>query len=430
MKPCLHHLPLCLAALTLFSCASRPVRTLDTECRRLFPEGGPGAEVLIMKGDKVLFNKGYGLRVLPVSANADTTRLAISDGTMFNIASCSKQFTAVAVLQLAERGLLDLDAPVNTYLPELTAPLWDSVTVAHMLSHSSGIPDARGYLSREERVRGTDSLAVAYMSCDVPFTLHFTPGTDYEYINPTFTLMGFLIERLTGEPFEDYMHNHLFLPAGMNRTLYFTPDKNIPLMAHAYEYGSLDGMGEEHHSIVLPSTAKTRQKDGKRTATTANVNDEMTGTETDSSTDHDWYEYDYGEETFFATRPDGGIYTSASELVLWEKALRRALSANAPRPAGTSGTLLGADLLRSAMSPHTTVSGSRWSDYQNRPGTYYGYGWFIEPDKGCIYHTGDNGGFKALMARYPKQELFVVILANRTDWDRYALKTLIEQLFL
>ena len=83
------------------------------------------------------------------------------------------------------------------------------------------------------------------------------------------------------------------------------------------------------------------------------------------------------------------------------------------------------------MSPHTQVSGSPWSDYQNRPNTWYGYGWFLEPAKDGaplrIYHTGDNGGFMIMAARYPEQNLLILIFANRNDWDRYELLMQLEK---
>ena len=89
--------------------------------------------------------------------------------------------------------------------------------------------------------------------------------------------------------------------------------------------------------------------------------------------------------------------------------------------------------LQTAWTPQVQVSGSPWSDYQNRPNTWYGYGWFIEPQtdstKLVIYHTGDNGGFKILAARYPEDDALVLIFANRADWDRYALMQQIEHLF-
>mgnify|MGYP002625558357 CR=1 FL=1 len=87
------------------------------------------------------------------------------------------------------------------------------------------------------------------------------------------------------------------------------------------------------------------------------------------------------------------------------------------------------DLLDEAYKPHIKVYGSNYSDYQNRPGTYYGYGWFIEPEKKCIYHTGDNGGFKNLAARYPEKKGLVLVFAARNDWDRYKVKTQIEEIF-
>lgn len=357
---------------------------IDSVCQTYFPEEEgeivPGAEVLIMKGDEVIFEKGYGR--------------GIDGDAFFNIASCSKQFIAVAVLQLAEQGKIDIHAPIRQYFPELTHPIWDSITAAHLLSHSSGIPDERGYLTREQKVAGDEQLALEYIwTLD---HLHFRPGTDYEYINPTFVLLGELVARVSGQPFVEYVQEHIFLPAGMTHTCYFDRDHQdaIPHMMHGYEYTNTDDMPEE------------------RTATKEAI-----------STPKDWFEYDFGEETFFATRPDGGIYSSAHELVRWEQALRRNSSVE-------NGDILAKHWLEEAWTPRTQVSGSTWSDYQNRPGTWYGYGYFIEPDKGCIYHTGDNGGFKILLARYPEKAVFIVILANRADWDRNELKEKLEAIVL
>lgn len=372
-----------LVALLFASCGQKTTLAdeLDAACSACFPADEPGAEVLLMLGDSVVYDRGFGLADL-------TTREPISGETFFNIASCSKQFTAVAVLQLAEAGRLSLDDSICAYFPELSSPIWQRVRIRHLLSHSSGIPDLRGYLTREQKIPGDEALATEYLlTLD---TLHFEPGTAYEYINPTFVLLGMLVERVAGQTFTDYVRTHLFLPAGMEQTLYFDRDRQhlIPRMAHAYEYADVSDMPEERTPGEQPS-------------------------------EKNWYEYDFGEETFFATRPDGGIYTSAHELVRWEQYLRR--------------QMLSSPLLAQAMTPQTLVSGSPWSDYQNRPDTYYGYGWFLETadsslPPSCIYHTGDNGGFKILVARYPERQALLLILANRADWDRYALKTRIEQI--
>ena len=379
-------LPLLAAGVFLLSCrqpADSRIADIDAACSKLFPEGEPGAAVLILEGDKVLFDKGYGLADLGTGA-------AIDGNTSFNIASVSKQFTAVAVLQLAEKGLLNVDDPIVKYFPEYTAPFWKDIRIRHLMSHSSGIPDARGYLTREEKVAGDEDLSIAYMR--TLEGLHFEPGTAYEYINPTFVLLGKLVERVTGQVFMDYVQEHIFDPAGMTETSYFDRDHQdrIPHMAHGYEYADVSDMPEERTAGDVPK-------------------------------EKNWYEYDFGEETFFATRPDGGIYTSTHEFVKWEQALR-------------SGILLDKDLLAEAMTPQTNISDSSWSDYQNRPNTFYGYGWFIEPaleDSPLrIYHAGDNGGFKILAARYPDSGHLILVFANRADWDRYALFMELEKILM
>ena len=373
---------------------SYEVSRLDSICTSLFPADEPGAAVLIMRHDSILFSRGYGLADLE-------TRQPIDENTFFNIASVSKQFTAVAILQLADAGLISLDDAVAQYFPFRSA-IWKEVRIRDLLSHSSGVPDERGYLSREERIYGTDSLAMAYL-----FTLdhlHFSPGSAYEYINPTYTLCGALIEKVTGLSFPDYMQQQVFAAADM-KAFYFDPANFPPKapglenisIAHAYEYADVSDMPEER-----------------------------TADATTSDTPKHWYEYDYGEETFFATRPDGGLYTSTRQFTHWEQALT-------PLNPLLITSLINVSTLAEAWQPHTLVSGSPWSDYQNRPNTWYGYGWFIEPatdsTRTVIYHTGDNGGFKILAARYPDSDALVLVFANRADWDRYALKTQIEDLF-
>lgn len=362
-----------LISLTLMVSCKQNTAQLDRLFSGMFPPDEPGAAVLILKGDDILFDKGYGVADLE-------TKKPIDGNTFFNIASVSKQFTAVAILQLAEAGKLSLEDPVAMYFPFEQA-FWKEVRIKHLLSHSSGVPDARGGIPRELKITGDEALALSYLP-DVT-ELHFLPGSAYEYINPTYVLCGAIVEKVSGQPFDTYVTEHIFLPAGMKQTLYFDPahQDRIPNMAHGYEYADVEEMPEER-------TADTKPADGPK----------------------QWYEYDYGEETFFATRPDGGIYTSTHEFVQWEKALR-------------ANTVLPEASRRDAQSPHTSVSDSPWSDYQNRPNTWYGYGWFIEPktdtSKEVIYHTGDNGGFKILAARYPEDDALVLIFANRADWDRY-----------
>ena len=373
-----------MAAMTLTACSQSndPIKTIDEMFTGIFPEGEPGAAVLIMQGDDIIFDKGYGI--------ADINTKAPIDGeTFFNIASISKQFTSTALMQLAEQGKISLDDPVSKYFPDYKADFWNKITIGHLLSHTSGVPDARGYIPREVKLKGDEILATEYLK-DLDH-LNFEPGTEYEYINPTFVLASFIVEKVTGMKFIDYVKENIFIPAGMDKTLYFEHDKQdlIPNMAHGYEYDDVTGMPEERPA------ARAKKNEPKN-----------------------WFEYDYGEETFFATKPDGGIYTCTHQFVNWEKALR-------------NNSVMSEESRVKAQSPITYVSGSEWSDYQNRPNTWYGYGWFVEPKTETtpevIYHTGDNGGFKALAVRYPESETLVLVFANRTDWDRWQVKMDIEK---
>ena len=384
-----HLVFLLLIPLTLMvSCKNNPekeqVAKLDQLCSTLFPADEPGAAVLVLKGDDIVFDKGYGV------ADLDT-KVPIDGNTFFNIASVSKQFTAVAILELAEEGKLSLEDPVSKYFPEFKAPFWKDIQIKHLLAHSSGVPDARGGIPRELKLTGDEALAMSYLP-ELDF-VHFEPGTAYEYINPTFVMCGAIVEKVSGQPFDVYVAEHIFRPAGMANTCYFDPNHQdlIPNMAHGYEYEDVENMPEERTATMQPSDEPKN-----------------------------WREYDYGEETFFATRPDGGAYSSTHEFVQWEKALR-------------ANKVFSEASRIDAQSPHTYVSDSPWSDYQNRPNTWYGYGWFIEPKtdmtKEVIYHTGDNGGFKILAARYPEDNALVLVFANRADWDRYELMQKIEEIF-
>ncbi len=324
------------------------IKRLDSLFSSTYPENEPGAAVLLQKGDSVVFEKGYGIADI-------NTGIKIDGNTFFNIASVSKQFSAMALLMLNESGALSLDDSVKKWFPEFGAEFYNRIKLSHLLSHTSGIPDSRDRSDRLFVTTATDVQSYSYLKNLE--RLNFEPGTSYEYMNPTFQLMYTIIERASGEKFDDFIKNRIFIPCGMNESTYFEADKVIPSMAHGYVYNADNNKFEE---------------------------------------------YDYGEESFFATKADGGLYTSVREFVLWEKALR-------------NNTLIGGGALKNAQSPKIALP-----DIKNN---YYGYGWFIEELPGFpvkIYHTGDNGGFQIYAARFPEKEILLLIFANRNDKDREA----------
>lgn len=355
---------------------------LDTMFQELYPENEPGAAVLILKGDKILYDKGFGLADLETGAKID-------GNTFFNIASVSKQFTATAMLKLAEEGKISLDDNVKKYFPEFKGDFFEQVTIRHLLSHTSGIGDYRPREDRDFVLYATDEQCYKYM--ENLKSLHFAPGTEYQYMNPTFQLCFIIIQKVTGMGFEQYMKENIFTPAGMDQTVYFSPDKQIPNMSHGY-IPIEESESSNTDSDRTPEAQAAAKKQQESAPVIGN-----------------WREYDYGEETFFATKADGGIYTSTHQFVQWEKALRNA-------------TVLSAEAIKEAHTPKIQVSGSKFSSYQNRPHTHYGYGWFIENDPEFterIYHTGDNGGYQIYAGRYPASDLLILIFANRSDYDRW-----------
>ena len=347
----------------------------------------PGAGIMILKGDSVVMEKYYGLADME-------TREPISVLTRFNIASVSKQFTVVGALRLVAEGKISINDTLTTYFPQYTEPFWKQLQIWHLMSHTSGLPDSRDRSDRNACVYANDSISMSYFP--LVKELRFQPGEAYDYKNPTFILVANIIEQCEGISFVNYQKRHIFDPLGMVSTTYFDPNNTPSNTAHGY----INTLAEEASSTDNDTAGKT--------------------VKVDKANSSPWQEYDYGEETFFATRPDGGIYSTVRDLAQWEKGLRE-------------NRVIPDSLLQLAYTPHVEVSGSKWSSYQNRPNTYYGLGWFIDKTPGFptkVYHTGDNGGFQAYLAKYPEKEVTIIILENRNDNDRWTLVTAIDKILL
>lgn len=311
----------------------------------------PGAAVLIMQAGDTLYSRCLGVADME-------TKAPVTFATNFCIASVSKQFSAVALLQLAEQGILSLDDPLSKYFPEFQAPFFNDITLHNIMSHTSGIPDARSRGDRNFVLYSTDVESVGYMK--TLDHLNFQPGTQYEYINPTFQLIYQIVERATGIPFETYMHENVFGKAGMQTCRYYEPDRNIACLAHGYE------------------------RDDKGV----------------------WHEYDYGEESFFATKADGALYCSINDFVSWERALR-------------DNKVWTAASKRLAYNPWIQIPAD--AEYGYQPHTGYGYGFFVQDMPGQpthVYHLGDNGGFTIYAGKIPERDLIFLFFSTRPDIDR------------
>jgi CubicO group peptidase (beta-lactamase class C family) len=202
------------------------------------PEGGPDTarmdqivqsyvdakqfmgSVLIARGDAILFNKSYGMANLEWNVpNTPTTK--------FRIGSITKQFTAAATLLLEERGKLKVEDPVKKYIPD--APeAWDKITLYNVLTHTGGIPNFTDFPDYPQKSLSpmTAEQIVAWFK-DKP--LDFDPGAKFSYSNSDYVLLGYLIEKLSGQSYEKFLQENILSPLGMEDSGY---DSNTAIIEH------------------------------------------------------------------------------------------------------------------------------------------------------------------------------------------------------
>ncbi len=204
---------------------SQPALKIDRYLSAMEAQGFSGA-IIVSAGDDVVLRKGYGY------ANRET-RQPYTPETIQTNGSVTKQFTGAAILHLESRGKLSVDDPISSYLDPLSEEM-QGITIHQLLTHSSGMPGGIG--SDEEKID-----AEAYMKRLKGESLQFDPGTSYAYSNTGYSLLGMIIEQVSGQSYESYMREELFLPAGMKHTGYILPGWKRDQMAAGYRNGELWG---------------------------------------------------------------------------------------------------------------------------------------------------------------------------------------------
>ncbi len=187
----------------------------------------PGASVLVLSDGVPVFRRGYGLADLE-------EHVAATPATNYRLASMTKQFTAAAVLLLAEDGRLSLDDPVRKWLPSLP-PAADAVTVRQLLTHTSGLMDYEDLIpaATTEQVHDADVLRLL----ESQNSTYFVPGTSYRYSNRGYALLALIVARASGEDFAAFLRRRIFLPLGMSATLaYEAGVSSVARRAFGYSY--------------------------------------------------------------------------------------------------------------------------------------------------------------------------------------------------
>ena len=192
---------------------NQKIELIDEWLWKLHNEGKFNGAVLVAKEGKILFDKTYGY--------TDVERKTrLTNQSSFNLASVSKQFTAMTIMILAEQGKLNYDDPVNRYLPELSYP---DITIRHLLHHTSGLEDFE-YLAdkywNENKIFANEDLLQIFQKNQPK--LAFKPGDKYEYSNTGYIALATIVSRVSGVSFEQFLHDNIFSPLEMTGSAGFT----------------------------------------------------------------------------------------------------------------------------------------------------------------------------------------------------------------
>ena len=185
----------------------------------------PGATVVVMKDGKVLLRKAYGL------ANLSNKETLQADHVM-RLGSITKQFTAVAILQLIEAGKITLNDPVTKFFPDYPET-GKTVTIEHLLTHTSGIPSYTGkpgFVASANKDISVSGMVDSFKND----ALEFEPGSTFRYNNSGYFLLGAIIEKVSGETYANYVAKHIFTPLGMNNTAHEGHERSQQARAQGY----------------------------------------------------------------------------------------------------------------------------------------------------------------------------------------------------
>jgi CubicO group peptidase (beta-lactamase class C family) len=177
--------------------------------------------VLIAKDGEILVNKGYGL------ANREHD-VPNTPQTKFRLGSMTKQFTAAAIMQLQEQGKLNVEDSIDTYIPDY--PNGDRITLHHLLTHTSGIPNLTDFPEHRKTIMIPSPVEKTILRFKDK-SLEFTPGEQFKYSNSGYLLLGYVIEKVSGKTYEDYLEENIFHPLNMENS------------------------GYDHHSTILKNRA-------------------------------------------------------------------------------------------------------------------------------------------------------------------------------
>lgn len=314
---------------------------------------GPGLAVVVRRNGRTDFKREYGMRDL-------RSERPIKADTNFRLASMSKAFTAMAVMLLVHDGRLHYEDRVTDILPGFPA-YGNAITIRNLLNHTSGLPSYEKEITKKypnlppQEIPQMRDLGVLRMMEEESKT-QFVPGTQWEYSNTGYVILGMIVETVSGIRFGDFLQKRIFMPLNMSGTVAYENGRN-EVRNRAYGY--------------------TKNADA-------------------------WMETDQSPTS--ATIGDGGIYSSINDLIKWDDALRL-------------NSLLSQSDIRPAITPVLLPNPDRLPDGPDGQPLAYGFGWVMGDYRGHhdMSHRGGTAGFHTYIERFLDDNLTIIVLCNRTD---------------
>ena len=361
----------CLLGAIFSACKPTPseipdplVASIDSIMQAAVDTARFNGNVLFARNGKVIYQKSFGW------ANFDTKE-PLNDSSMFELASVSKQFTAMGIMMLRERGQLDYDDDVRKYISELP---YEGMTIRHFLTHTSGIPDYGDFFDKSgwdrDKVMFNDDL-VAMLAKHKPAPL-FQPGQKWEYSNTAYALLATVIGRVSGKPYGEFLKENIFDPLEMSRTRTYNTRRSTGEIISNYAFGFV--YSDSLKRFMLPDSLSRY-----------------------------WFVY-----TLDGIEGDGIVNSTTGDLFKWNQALY-------------TGKFVKPASLDEAFTPVTLNDGS---DYG------YGFGWGVATDSTMgkiVRHSGGWPGYGTLIVRYLDNKDCLIILTNNDGFGRSLVSGEIEK---
>jgi CubicO group peptidase (beta-lactamase class C family) len=348
----------------LISCSTEKadplVVSIDSVMTAVVDTARFNGNILLARNGKVIYQKSFGW------ANFDTKE-SLNDSSLFELASVSKQFTAMGIMMLREQGKISYEDDVRKYLPELP---YEGMTIRHFLTHTSGIPDymdlgiATGW--DRKRIVFNDDI-IEMLARHKPAVL-FQPGEKWEYSNTAYALLASIIGRVSGKPYGTFLAENIFTPVGMTRTRTYNTRRSKGEVLPNYAFGFV--YSDSLSRFVLP--------------------DSLPGY---------WFVY-----TLDGVEGDGIVNSTTGDLFRWNEALY-------------SDKLVKTETLQEAYTPVMLNDGTTYP---------YGFGWGTRVDSTAgkiVAHSGGWPGYSTSIIRYLDRRDCLIILTNN---DGYGMRPMIE----